>query len=148
MAKVKQFNNGPSLCKFIASGNNAEAVLAQFAMNNRVFLQNAVHYAERNLEAKALPVLREALQKLGGSVKAPREQAQAKDWKAKVSIKFGKDVHPDIRNLVLGYVNTHGGMISSNTADDTFVYGCTPEHAKYIMEKMAGTTGVTIGLAK
>lgn len=149
MAKVKRFNNGPSLCAFIAKGAaDADAVLAQITINNRVFLQNAVRYAERKLDVEALPVLREALQKLGGSVKATHVYAAAKDYRAHVTIKFSKDVIPDIRAVALGFANKNGGLLSSNTADDSFVYGFSPELAKCIVQRLNGVKGVTIGLVK
>ena len=148
MAKVKQFNNAPTLCAFISTGNDADAVLAAITMNNRLMVQNALHYAERSLEADALPVLKEVLNKLGGFIKAPKAPTAAKEWKAIVRVKFASNISVDVKNLVLGYCNSKGGMLKSNPADDTFEYGFSAEHAKFIIEKMTETKGITIGLAK
>jgi len=148
MAKVKQFNNAPTLCAFIENDNDADAVLAAITMNNRLMVQNAVHYAERSLEADALPVLKEVLNKLGGPIRAPKQAKPAKEWKAQVRVKFAGDISIDVKNLVLGYCNSKGGLLKADPKDNEFEYGFSAEHAKFIIEKMTGTKGITIGLAK
>jgi hypothetical protein len=148
MARIKKFYNAPSLCVFINEGQDAADVLNALNTNNRLMIQNAVHYAERNLEADALPVLNDVLGKLGGPMKAVKAPKEAKEWKARVAVKFADDISKDVKNLVLGYCNTKGGLLNSNPADNSFEYGFSAEHAKYIIEKMTSTDGITIGLVK
>jgi hypothetical protein len=148
MAKIKSFYNAPTMVQFIREGNGAEQVVAALNVSNRLMVQNALNYAKRNLDAEVLVTLNETLDAVGGPIKAAKAGRSQKEWKAKITAQFTKDCHADIKSLVLGFCNTKGGLVEQTGDGLNYSYGIEPEHAKFILEKMAGVAGVSIKMAK